>query len=246
MPEDRTGRKDPFQQWRELSRAFLEGGEADGPLRARCEELFAAWGRFANAWAEAAGAAAGQAPGQPGGPFDPTAWLDAGGAGGWGDLWRWFGDTDSAEVWGAERDLLRASTEWYAYAAALERYNAVMARAWMKAFGRFAEGMADEVGDGTGDKPDWAATQARWQAAADAELAEAQRSEAFLDAQRELLRARLACAKLLRSRVEGLARLLGLPTRTEIDGLHETLHLIRRELRLLRADLAAAKRDPDG
>jgi hypothetical protein len=243
MPGDETGEQDIFRQWREMSRGFLEGGEVAEPLRARCEALFAAWGRFANTGAKAAGAAtAGGTPGQPGGPFDPAGWMDAGGAGGWGDLWRWFGAVEGPDLWQAERDLLRASAEWAAYARALERYKAVMAAAWLKAFGRFTQGLADGAADAP---PDWPAMQARWQAAADAELAAAQRSDEFLDAQRELIRARLACAALLRARVEGLAQLLGLPTRAELDALHETVHRMGRELRALRARLDSTGQDPD-
>lgn len=230
MPEHETGGHDLFRQWRETSRGFLDGEALAGETRTRCEEMFAAWSRFAQTWGEAAEVSAGQ----PGGPFDPAGWMDAGGAGGFGDLWRWFGGDGAADFWSAERAALRGSAEWLAYARALERYNAVMGAAWLKAFGRFAEGLDGE------SPPDWAAMQARWQAAADAELAGAQSSEAFLDAQRELIRARLACAALLRARVEGLARTLGLPTRAELDSLHEAVHRMGRELRALRARLDAA------
>jgi len=95
--------------------------------------------------------------------------------------------------------------------------------------------MADKLKDAQEGSPDWAAMQARWQAAADAELAAAQASEDFLTAQAELIRTRLACAALLRKRVEGLAQLLGMPTREELDSLHETVHRLGREVRMLRA-----------
>jgi hypothetical protein len=242
MPEDGPGEQELFRQWQEMSRGFLDDGGVAEPLRERCEALFAAWGRFARTWAEAAGAkSAGDLPGQPGGPFDPASWMDAGGAGGWGDLWRWFGASEGADFWQAERDLLRASQEWTAYARALERYKAVMTAAWLRAFGRFTQGLAG--GTPQAALPDWSAMQTRWQAVADAELAAAQGSEEFLDAQRELIRARLACAALLRSRIDGLAQLLGLPTRAELDALHESVHRMGRDLRALRARLDAV--DPE-
>ena len=75
----------------------------------------------------------------------------------------------------------------------------------------------------------------RWQAAADLELARAMRSEAFLAAQRDLMRARLDCAALIRARLETLADLLGMPTRSETDELGERLHRLEREVRALRA-----------
>jgi hypothetical protein len=224
-----------FRQWHEMSAGFLESGEAGGSLRARCEELFAAWGAFARTWSEAAGASGAQ----PGGPFDPAGWMDAGGAAGFGDLWRWFGADTAADPWTAERQALRESTEWLAYGRALERYNAVMAEAWLKAFGRFAGGLGGD------SPPDWTAMQARWQTAADAELAAAQGSEAFLDAQRELIRARLACTALLRARAETLAGILGLPTRAELDGLHEAIHRLGREVRALRTGHGEGSGDND-
>ena len=242
-PRNRTGgggaAQDFLHQWREMSRGLLEGGEAQAPLRKRCEEMFDAWGRFARTWAEAAGSAGAT----PGGPFDPSGWMDAGGSGGWGDLWRWFGAAEGGDPWQAGRTALRASAEWAAYVKALDRYNAVMAAAWMKAFARFSEGLPEAAG---AEPPDWPALQARWQAAADAEMAAAQGSEDFLDAQRELIRARLACAALLRARIEGLAQILGLPSRAEIDSLHETVHRQGRELRELRSRLEAVGKDGAG
>jgi hypothetical protein len=233
MPEHETGGGSLFRQWQELSSGLLQSGEASAGLRARCEELFAAWGRFARTWSEAAGASSAQ----PGGPFDPAGWMDAGGAAGFGDLWRWFGADSGADPWTAEWQALRGSAEWLAYGRALERYNSVMAGAWLKAFGRFTAGL------GTEGAPDWTAMQARWQAAADAELAAAQGSEAFLDAQRELIRARLACTALLRARAESLAAILGLPTRVELDSLHEAVHRLGREVRDLRARLGPGTGD---
>jgi len=163
--------------------------------------------------------------------------MDAGGAAGSGGRRRWFGADSGADPWSAEWQALRRSSEWLAYARALARYNAIMAEAWLKAFGRFAQGLGSEA------TPDWTAMQARWQAAADAELAAAQGSDAFLDAQRELIRARLACTALLRARAESLAGILGLPTRAELDSLHEAVHRLGREVRELRARLDTATGD---
>jgi len=88
-----------------------------------------------------------------------------------------------------------------------------------------------------GEAPDWERIRRIWQLAADAELDAAQRSEAFLDAQREVIRARLTLAAVLRQRTEQIAALLGMPTRTEIDELQESVHALRRELRALRSRL---------
>jgi hypothetical protein len=68
-------------------------------------------------------------------------------------------------------------------------------------------------------------------------------SPAGIAAQRDLIRARLDCSALLRGRIEQIAGMLGLPTRAEVDGLHQNLHGLKRELRTLRARLDAR---PDG
>lgn len=231
MPGDGPAKDDPFRAWLEASRAFLESGAMPDALTQRCAALFAAWGRFAAAYAEASATAVG---GPAGGPFDPVSWIDAGGPGGFGDLWQWIeaplGASGGAALFGAGPGGLRETAEWLAYSAALARYRAVLAGAWLAAFGRFTEAMA-----GRGAAPDWTTILDTWQRTAEAELDRAQRSEPFLDAQREVIRTRLACSALLRGRIEELARLLDLPTRAEIDDLHEAVHALRREIRSLRA-----------
>jgi poly[(R)-3-hydroxyalkanoate] polymerase subunit PhaE len=224
--------QDPFRRWQQSSRAFLDSASMSETLRERCTALFAAWSRFARTYAEASGAAG---PAAGGGPFDPVGWMDAGGAAGFGDLWRWFGAGDGAGPWSAEGATLRGSAEWARYALALDCYRGVMAAAWFAAYQRFA----DELGKRK-EAPDWERIRQLWQLAADAELDRAQRSDAFLGAQREVIRARLALAALLRERTEQVASLLGLPTRSEVDELQETVHALRREIRALRARLDPA------
>jgi hypothetical protein len=249
MSDRGTADQDLFQPWLANSRAFFNAGpmpeSMTGPMKEKCEALFAAWNRFARTYGEAASGGA-----RKGGPLDPAGWTDTAGGldagGGFGDLWRMFGDPGgpgdmSADPWRDERDALIASGQWHAYTAALERYRAVMSAAWLRAFNRFAGELAkDTPVDGA---PGWDMIQSRWQAAAEAELAAAQRSEDFLAAQRGLIRARLDCSALLRGRVERIAGMLGLPTRAEVDGLHQALHALKRELRQLRARLDAAPLD---
>jgi hypothetical protein len=234
--------QDLFQIWLAGSRAFFSADSMNAApmadsLKQKCEGLFAAWNRFAQTYAKAGVGAHG---GVTGGPFDPIGWLDAAGGGGFGDLWRWFGGPDSAEfgpnLWREQRDALTTSREWLAYTAALERYREVMGAAWLKAFKRFAEELAQDSGPRTTDGlPDWEVIRTCWQQAAGAELAAAQRSEDFLAAQRDLIRARLDCSALLRKQVEQVAGMLGLPTRAEVDDLHQSMHRLKRELRALRA-----------
>ncbi|HEY5598704.1 MAG TPA: poly(R)-hydroxyalkanoic acid synthase subunit PhaE [Kiloniellales bacterium] len=252
MADREAADQDLFRIWLESSRSFFAAGSAEPPmpdsLKEKCEGLFAAWNRFARTYAEAGSA------GTEGGPFDPVGWLDVAGGGGFGDLWRWFGTPEGADLWREERDALTATRQWIAYAAALERYRAVMSAAWLRAFKRFTEELAQDSGPrdsgpraaikdgqpGDDGHPDWKLIQTRWQQAAEAEMSAALRSEEFLAAQRDLIRARLDCSALLRERIERFAAVLGLPTRAEIDSLHETVHGLERELRTLRGRLGGA------
>ena len=230
---------DPFRLWLEASRSVFAAAPMSEPLRERCEALFGAWSRFADTYARAATEASGADPsadagaertGAAGGPFDPLAWMDAAGGGGFGDLWRWFGAAPGG--WQAERDAVLGSREWAAYALALGRYQAAMAEGWLAAFRRFARDLARDHPEG--ETPPWETIRARWQEAADHELAETMRSEAFLAAQRDLVRARLDCAALIRHRLEGLAEAFGLPTRSEVDALAERVQALSREVRALK------------
>ncbi len=230
MADRGTAGQDLFQIWLASSRSLFAAEPMTASLKERCEGLFAAWSRFAQACAEASGGARG---GATGGPFDPAGWLDAAGG---DDLWRWFGGDAVADPWREQRDALTGSPQWLAYTEALERLRAVMSAAWLKAFKRFTEDLAKDRQPGDA-LPDWEAIQARWQEAAGAELAAAQRAEDFLAAQRDLIRARLDCSSLLRGRIERLAGMLGLPTRAELDDLHATVHGLKRELRALGARL---------
>ncbi len=239
MSDRGTAGQDLFQIWLASSRTLfaaepMTGQPMTDSLKERCEGLFAAWSRFAQVCAEASGGPQGEAQGRPtGGPFNPAGWLDAAGG---DDLWRWFGGEAGTDPWREQRDALTASPQWLAYTAALERTRAVMSVAWLNAFKRFTEELAQdrEPGDAL---PDWEAIQAHWQKAAGAELAAAQRAEDFLAAQRDLIRARLDCSALLRGRIERIAGMLGLPTRSDLDDLHQTVHDLKRELRALRARL---------
>jgi hypothetical protein len=69
----------------------------------------------------------------------------------------------------------------------------------------------------------------------------AQRSDEFLAAQRRLFEALLSSRIRERDVIEILAQLFDLPTRTEMDDVHRTLHAVKRELRALRRALGGAK-----
>ncbi|MDH3668126.1 MAG: hypothetical protein OEN23_14455 [Paracoccaceae bacterium] len=222
MSEGRDSK--PFQDWLESCHQFLASQPMSDELRQKCQTLFGAWQRFGETVADA-GADAGR-----GGPFDPAGWVDLAGAGGFGDLFAWFGGAE-AGPWAARKQALELTREWTAYAGAMARYRSVAGAAWFAALKRFAEEIA-----GQGAIPDFQALQASWQRVADEELAKAQRSEDYLNAQRDLIRARLDCTAILKKQIGDLAQLLDIPTRAEIDELHRTVRALRDELRGLRRE----------
>jgi polyhydroxyalkanoate synthase subunit PhaE len=112
-------------------------------------------------------------------------------------------------------------------------YNAVMAGAWGRASSTFAVRMQEQ--SKTEDAPlTPASALALWVQTANEVLLETERSEAFLAAQRNLLRAGVDLRLAQRKMVERAAEAAGLPTRTELDELHRTVTELQRDVRALR------------
>jgi hypothetical protein len=225
---------DLFRLWLDGVRAFADRDPASGTIWQRAEALHGAWARFAEAFGEAhAGRQA-----RPGAsPFDPAGWLRPEGEGGMADLWRWFEGPELADILREERAAIRETREWLAFTAALNQFRAVVAEGWMRAFKAFVERLSAELARARDEErpdPDWSEMTAIWRRVADAEMAKTHRSEAFLAAQRDLIEAQIAVRETLRRKIDRIAGFLGLPTRAELDDLHETVHALRRELRELK------------
>ena len=225
-----------LRQWLERHRHLLEG--EGGPLWQHCERLYSAWARGVEAMA---GAHAARSAGPDARPFDPAGWLRPAGGGGMADLFRWLeGPELAAPIAGLQAEALRATREWIAYLTATEQMKAVLAEGWIAAFRAFLDRAAGE--DRAGAPPGWDRMLAIWHETAAAEFARTHRSAAFLAAQRDLVAAETALRAHLRGHVERLAGELGLPTRAELDDVHETLHGLGREMRRMRA----RAREPSG
>ena len=72
-----------------------------------------------------------------------------------------------------------------------------------------------------------------WLDVANQVLLETHRSEKFLDAQRQLLRSGMDFMLAEREFVEALVEPAGLPTRTEIDEVHRSIHELKRRVKTL-------------
>ena len=73
-----------------------------------------------------------------------------------------------------------------------------------------------------------------------------QRSEEFLASQRKLMEALLSSRSRERELVELVANAFDLPTRTEIDDAHRSVHDLKREVRALRRELDELKANGAG
>ncbi|WP_170386307.1 poly(R)-hydroxyalkanoic acid synthase subunit PhaE [Ruegeria atlantica] len=141
-----------------------------------------------------------------------------------------------ADIGTLERQGLKATKEWLALREASAEYRMVTAKAWSKAFERFSkEAMADPDIWKTGPR----VVITRWLEIANDELIATQRTDAFLKAQRKLLRAGVDYRLREREMVELWCETHSIPTRTEIDDLHEMVYRLRRELRDLKKIVAA-------
>ena len=78
-----------------------------------------------------------------------------------------------------------------------------------------------------------------WGETANEVLLETQRSEAFLETQREVLKASTDLRLAQRTVAEFYSEMFGYPTRAELDDVHKTVTELRRELRALKRSMPA-------
>jgi class III poly(R)-hydroxyalkanoic acid synthase PhaE subunit len=146
-----------------------------------------------------------------------------------------------ADIGTLERQVLKATSEWFALREASAAYRVVTAAAWSRAFETFSkEMMANPSVMSQGTRP----VLDRWLAIANEELIRTQRTDAFLDAQRKLLRAGVEYRIKERELVEVWCETHSIPTRTEVDDLHRTVYGLNRRVRDLEKRLAEAEARP--
>ena len=115
-----------------------------------------------------------------------------------------------------------------------------MAGAWMETNQAFAATMAKQFGGLEPVKTREALKT--WLAFADEVLTTNHRSPAYREAQRRLVRAGMDFLLAERELVELLVEPAGLPTRSEIDELHRTVHTLKRKVRALeRAEISQGR-----
>lgn len=146
-----------------------------------------------------------------------------------------------ADIGTLERQVLKATREWMALREASAAYRAVTAAAWGRAFQTFTREAAHEPAL---FRESVRTVIDRWLAIANEELIRTQRTEVFLNAQRTLLAAGVSYRLRERELVEVWCESHSIPTRTEVDDLHRTVHELRGQVRSLMRRLAEREKLP--
>ncbi len=134
---------------------------------------------------------------------------------------------DAAEAWRETLDYQKAATD----------FAAVLNEAWAKTYEKYSEKFdLNDLQSGNVK-----AALDGWLKAANEELLETQRTPAFMDAQRRMLRASMEIKARQRDIAESWSEVYQIPTRSEVDDLTKIVHELRRELRKVKRELAAVK-----
>lgn len=169
--------------------------------------------------------------------LDPTQFLAAGTDDANRAIQRLVEGPEFTDIATLERHVLKATGEWIALRQASAAFKAITAGAWTRAFATFSqETVAGRSPMSDGPR----AVLDRWLKVANAELIRTQRTDAFLKAQRDLLTAGVDYRLKERALVELWCEKHSIPTRTEIDDVHRTLHDMRAQIRQLKSQVAVA------
>ena len=107
-----------------------------------------------------------------------------------------------ADVWDIDRKMALVFGAWIEMRQRLASYNAVAAAPWTEASKRFFESDVRRPARQRAPAPDWREAFAKWSEISNEELIRNQRTDGFLQAQKELLQAGLQ----LRGRQDDVAR----------------------------------------
>jgi hypothetical protein len=137
-----------------------------------------------------------------------------------------------ADAWDIDRKMALVFGAWIEMRQRLASYNAVAAAPWTEASKRFLETMS-ATGTSGAPHPDWREAFAKWSEISNEELIRNQRTDGFLQAQRELLQAGLQLRSRQDDVAEAASAMFGLPSRKDFDDVTRQLTELRREVRAL-------------
>lgn len=141
------------------------------------------------------------------------------------------GGPELADIGHIERTLLRQSAEWIALQEKTVRCQQIISEGWVRAGQNMLSELALEPSLMSQEPR---VLMERWLKLLNKELVDMQRTDAYLNAQRDMVLATTAYRIHHTRIVEQWCEGHGIPTRSEVDELHLTVHQLRRELRLLK------------
>ena len=145
-----------------------------------------------------------------------------------------------ADLWNVERQFAEVFRAWARLRQRSLEHNKVMLDAWTRAAGAFAKRLNERTERGEPPLDSVRAFLTLWGETANEILLETQRSDAFLQTQREVLKASTDLRLAQRKVAEFYSEMYGYPTRAELDDVHKTVTELRRELRALKRSMPRA------
>jgi poly[(R)-3-hydroxyalkanoate] polymerase subunit PhaE len=141
-----------------------------------------------------------------------------------------------ADVMDFDRKLATLASAWSELQGRLAAYHLIASRPWMRAAEQYnaAKPQADDADAGVG----WREQLGAWNLLVNEELIAHQRSEEFLAAQKQLLRAATEFHLRQSEIADAIAATLGVPTQRDFDDVTRQLTELRRELRALERRVA--------
>jgi hypothetical protein len=139
-----------------------------------------------------------------------------------------------ADLWNVERQFAEVFWAWARLRQRSIEHNKVMLDAWTRAAGAFAKRLNERTERGEPPLDSVRAFLTLWGETANEILLETQRSDTFLETQREVLNASTDLRLAQRKVAEFYSEMFGYPTRAELDDVHKAVTELRRELRALK------------
>ncbi len=131
---------------------------------------------------------------------------------------------------------------WLEQQAKEQAYRSLLGEAFASAFRRMTERLASMARDSKMVEGPKALTEL-WVEVADAVFTEMFASPRFAEAQSAMLNATHRVRRGKRALVEQMLKAQDMPTRSEVDEAHRTIAELRRELRAMKKDLGAMRRE---
>ncbi|ANP89953.1 poly(R)-hydroxyalkanoic acid synthase subunit PhaE [Rhizobium leguminosarum] len=135
-----------------------------------------------------------------------------------------------ADMCNLDRQVYALMAAWMDVIQRMAAYCAIASVPWSKAYERYSATLADMKEEDAEDFG-WRKAFKAWSDIVNEELSSNQRSENFLAAQRDLLRAALDLRTRQQQMTDSVAKLFGVPSQRDFDELTRQITELRRELR---------------